>query len=511
MNYLAVAVAAPAAAAAFFLLRLLPIWKVRSRGCDAYNILLCAEAVRRTKRIPPRIDGLFLLEEPEQWYPPVFFVVAALLPQKWLNEKFWLVNQCVDLLNAALLLGIVSVLVGPVLGAAVVVGYAMVAGLVQEFAALNTRPLGLLVVNLVLVTGYLATQDVRWIPVVLFCGVVLVYSHKLSAQLVWFALPVLALVTCDLRWLALLPAIYLAAFLVWPRGFRRLMQSHFAIVRFWHRNWPWLGAHAVRQSPIYGDSVTCDEFYYKWRTGTEFAYFKQMLHQNYFVVPALFGSALSGVREPWLLFLVGWIASVYIAACAVHFIRQLRAIGLGQQYVKFALFPSILATALMMSSERTSLAFLVVVAGAVVLTIRQYVLVAVQLKNTELDSSGLRTPEFERVLIELAKDNRARILVLPVQLCDLVAYTTRRPVYWGTHAQIFDQRLEAFFPVLRRSLSEYARDARLTTLLLDTRYAKVEELGIADHSVFAESGPFVLVSLNTLESPSVAVQGEAVL
>ncbi len=48
-------------AGVFMLLRLYPIWPNRFQGCDAYNILLCARALRRAKRLPIRLPGLFLL------------------------------------------------------------------------------------------------------------------------------------------------------------------------------------------------------------------------------------------------------------------------------------------------------------------------------------------------------------------------------------------------------------------------------------------------------------------
>src|SRR4051812_37936088 len=92
---------------AFVSLRLYPIWRIRTRGCDAYNILLCAEDVRRNRRVPPNIPDLFILEQPQQWYPPLFFVLAALPPSRWLRERFWLFNQYVDLANACLLFAVV--------------------------------------------------------------------------------------------------------------------------------------------------------------------------------------------------------------------------------------------------------------------------------------------------------------------------------------------------------------------------------------------------------------------
>lgn len=492
--------AALTGAALFLALRLYPIWPSRFQGCDAYNILLCAETVRRTRRLPPRLPGLFLLEDEEQWYPPVFFVLCALVPQDWLRRRYWLLNQLVDLANAGLLYAVVvAATESPVAGLAAIVAYAMMAGLVQEFAALTTRPLGLLVLNLLLLTGHLATQDARWSPLALACGVLLIYGHKLSAQQAWFTLPALALATGSWVWAALLPGMYLAAFLAWPRGFRRVIAGHVAIVRFWSRNWPLLGAHMVRQSPVYGDGTTRSDFYAAWPGGAPLRFARETLHQNYFLLPAavaLVTAIAAGGLSPLDAMLAVWIASVYAAAAAIHLIPALRGIGLGRQYLKFALLPSLLV-----SVEAAVLApswpLWAALSGAALLSLRQYALVARALRApTAADATGLRSPALASLLERLAGDAEARILALPVQLCDFVAHATRRPVYWGTHAQVFDSRLEEFFPVLRRRLEDYAAEAGLTRLLLDTRYATPEELGLGASAAIDRAGDYMLCRID---------------
>ena len=41
-----------------------PIWPVRFQGCDAYYILMCAEAFRRERRLPIRLPPVYILENP---------------------------------------------------------------------------------------------------------------------------------------------------------------------------------------------------------------------------------------------------------------------------------------------------------------------------------------------------------------------------------------------------------------------------------------------------------------
>ena len=504
--------AAAISAVLFFSLRLYPIWPQREQGCDAFNILLCAEAIRRDRRVPARVPDLFILEDAEQWYPPVFLALCALMPQAWLRRRYWLFNQLVDFVNAALLFAAVALLTAsPWLACGAVLVYAISAGLVQEFAALTTRPLGLLVLNLLILAGILAMQDPVWLPAALVCGVLLIYAHKLSTQQAWLTLPVIFAATGAWVWAVLLPGMYAIAFAIWPRGFAKLMRSHAAIVRFWHRNWRLLGAHAVRQSPVYGDGGgTRRDFYAAWPNGAPIKFVKETLHQNYFVVPAAVGvlerlwsatGAAPALDAPMLV-MAAWIVSVYAMAGLTHFILPLRGLGLGRQYVKFALVPGFALTA-MMIADHSGPVLLATTAVALLLAGRQYLLAVRALRRPDaLESTGEVSDALAELLDQLRDDETARTLVLPVYLCDLVAYETRRPVYWGSHGQCFDDRFEQFFPVLRERIAHYVEDGALTRLLLDTRYASGAELALPDGDLMAEAGPYALYRLRPASAQS---------
>lgn len=492
------------AVAAFLSLRLYPIWRQREQGCDAFNILLCAEAIRRDKRFPARIPDLFILEEAEQWYPPLFLVLCALLPQGWLKRRYWLFNQLIDLCNAALLFTLTAIYTAsPWLACAAVLIYAICAGLVLEFAVLTTRPLGLLVVNLLIVTAALSVQDSFWLPVAIGCGILLLYSHKLSTQQVWLTLPILFATTGDWVWGALLPGMYAAGFLVWPRGLRALFNAHIAIVRFWGRNWPLLGAHAVHQSPLYGrTNGRRYDYYAAWSNGVPLKFLKEALHQNYFILPALAGLAeylapsVGAQDEGRALVpvLATWVASIYAMSALTHFVPKLRGLGLGMQYMKFALLPCLCLVAILLAHSPTLLT-LGMATLALLLALRQYGLLLRNLRNESVSPAGGRSEALMQILELLRGDPLARIMVLPVHLCDLVAYMTRRPVYWGTHGQCFDNRLEQFFPVLRQRISYFVEDGALNRLLLDKRYATADELELSPADLIAESGPYQLYQL----------------
>lgn len=481
----------------YFLARLYPIWPRRFQGCDAYNIMLCARALRRERRLPIRLpEDLFLLEEPTQWYPPLFLILCALLPEKWLERYYWLVNHVIDLAALVVLFGI-AVTMGPLwaaAGAAIV--YTLSPGTMHEYASLNIRPLGgLLLIGFLIAAYHGFAMHPVWIGIACLMGVLLLYAHKLSAQQLWFTLPFLALVTGDWGWVVWLPAIYGLAFLVWPRGFTKILAAHRTIIAFWHRNWPLVGAHIVRQSPVYGDGVTHTGIYAKGGAAALFSFAKAVLHQNYFVLPLVAIAALRPPEDPEEIFLLGWVASVYLWAGLIYVVPWLRGIGYGLQYVKFAFVPTLLFLVKTLPGTG-DIGIWLLVALAAALTVRQYALTAKGLRTTVGGQMGAWSEALSTLLDRIKADPKARVMCLPMYLCDLVAYATGRPVYWGTHSHGFDARLERFFPVLRRPLGEYVAEAGLTLLLLDRAYAAPAELHLTQEDLVDERGQYGLYRLH---------------
>jgi hypothetical protein len=64
-------------------------------------------------------------------------------------------------------------------------------------------------------------------------------------------------------------------------------------------------------------------------------------------------------------------------------------------------------------------------------------------------------------------------------------------VLWGTHGYGF-HRVEPLFPVFLRPIGDFVRDYSLTHLLLDRRYATLEELRLPSDEVVEEIGDFIL-------------------
>src|SRR4030042_315120 len=83
-------------------IRFRPLWINPALGVDHWYWLLCAEDVKRRRKLPPRLP-YFMLEIEEQWYPPLFAGLLALLPMKWLKDHGGEISQIVDFLHGLLI------------------------------------------------------------------------------------------------------------------------------------------------------------------------------------------------------------------------------------------------------------------------------------------------------------------------------------------------------------------------------------------------------------------------
>jgi hypothetical protein len=479
-------------AAGHVALRFAPVWPHRRQGCDAYYYLLCAEAFRARRRLPIVLPPLYLLEPQEQAYPPLMSMVLGLLPAPMIERFYWAVSPLIDALSLALLALWVGLHFGPGWALAAGAAYAANASLILEFSSLTSRPLALLETNAFLLASFAWIGGSPWmLPAAILLGVAILYTHKLSTQLLWFLMPFLALAEWDWRWLVPLLVSYAAGFAIAPRLFLMILDGHRDIVAYWARNWPLLNAHIVRRSPLYAGPHTGGAFYHPHDLRWLARQAGKVLDYNCFIVfapaAALAWSGLDAAER----FAVFWVVGTYAWGSATYFLRPLRCLGEGNKYFKYALVPSLFLAAALLAEAPGVLSY-AAAAFCVAWTCLSYVLTARRMRVPEA-RTGRLSPELAPILKRIASDEGARLMCLPAHLCDLVAYHTRRPVLWGTHGLGFTEA-EPFFPVLRKPVQHFVGAYRLTHLLLDRRYVGLDELRLGETRIAAQSGDYLLVA-----------------
>jgi hypothetical protein len=318
-------------------------------------------------------------------------------------------------------------------------------------------------------------------------GSLILLTHKMTSQLFWYLCFAATIVTGDLWYLLLIPVSMILALISSTGFYWKILVAHWDILSFWARNWRWLQAHPVKESPIYGDSnyETPTRFY---RSGLH-GFLKHISYLLAYNPSAWLAVGVMGFKilhnlaaiQPMTFVVFNWLALVLVFALATLFIPGLRALGSGYYYLYNAAFPaSLLWGLLILSRSGIAMVGCAVSFGLCSAALAMYYR---QSKRTALTRTET---DFTKALDSLKREKKGVVMCLPHQWYDIVAYQTGQPVLFGGHGYGF-RLLEPIFPRLMIPIAEVVRRYGVRHLLTMEGYLPknfMEELPYAEEIRF---------------------------
>lgn len=443
-------------------------------GVDHWYWKAYVERYRKEGRFPPDLPEYRL--DVAQWYPPVFPLMLSLLPSALFDKFSHVVAIVIDLARAISLMAMVYSLTS---GDAIAVGiaggvYALTPLLVSYNVQLNPRGLAAIMLDFVFFSAtllfFFKAPSWLWWVLVPSSGLLLL-THKMTTQLFWFLCLVGGLFL-DWRLLALVP-LSMAVALILSLGFyRKVLIAHWDIVSFWYRNWPWLGANPVMESPIYGipEYETPRKLHRSGIAGVAKHVFSQSAYNPFawlLVVVLILNPVLPIHLTGFPLFVTGGLALTLAFALATALIAPIRCLGAGHLYLYNAAFASSIVWALLYHKSAQQVMPLLVLGGAAsLLAIARFYVHVKQSPTLKVDS------DFESVLQFLSSKPKGAVICVPPQWYDVVAYKTGLPVLYGGHGYGF-KLLEPTYPRLLVPLSDLIQR-------FDSRYIVYEKGAITE-------------------------------
>lgn len=316
------------------------------RRVDHHYWLVVAQALRADPRLPPIIRGRYLLEDERQSYPPFFAWFLSWFRPEFLERRAVGLSQIADLglIGVLIVFGVVSGVTGwaMAIGAAVI-GLAPV--LVAYNVQVNPRSWGNLFLSVklmaeVLAVGMAGSYEIAFWAVAIAATAGVILSHKMSTQFMLALWPAWAIVLGSWA-VATIPlfGLIVATAITGPTFARLQWRSHADIVRFWHRHWRNLGAHAVRQSPIYGSPGGPDGRFHGQGLRGVVQHLKNVVAYLPLGVLAPVVLFIAPAPPAWLL---AWFAGAYAMALLTLFVPFLKCFGGGHYYVFNAVLPAVL-------------------------------------------------------------------------------------------------------------------------------------------------------------------------
>jgi hypothetical protein len=440
-------------------LRMLPRWlSPEGAGVDHWFWKTYVEAYRATRVFPPVLPQYRLDEQ--QWYPPLFPLLLAAMPPRVFDSYNHLIAIVIDLLRMLLLLWVAHWQSDGNLTVIAIAGliYATIPIQTSYNIQLNPRGLGafMLEIVLVLLLWFYASGDGWWVwvPIVGLSGLILL-THKMTTQVFWFIILGTAAVYRQWPLLLLIPASIAAAYGLSGAFYAKVATAHWDIVAFWNRNWRWIGADWLRESPIYGDGA------YERPEKLHRSGIKGRLWQLY----VLFGFNPAGwiacllayerlfLGTPFLIYptyLLVWLLLTSLFALLTTFVSPLKCLGAGYLYVyNTSLMAALLLSltfqytrAPQISTPFVLLALLLNVGGLLTYYVRFY-----------QDKRGRVDIGLSEMLEKLRSQPPGVVICVPANWYEVVSYKTGQPVLWGGHGYGF-KGLEPLWPRLQLPIRE---------------------------------------------------------
>ncbi len=437
-----------------FLTKFFIFKKAQSKAVDQWYWLNYRDAVKKQKRFPPEIPEYLL--DIKQWYPPIFGWFISKLPDSVFKYSS-LLTQLLSLFRLMLIIGfayIFDINVSNNIFLAVII-YLTAPILIYYDNQINSRIFGAIVLDILIILffGYFV-HDLNYllIPMVLLT-ILLLFTHKMSHQLYIFLLFGLTIFYSSFIPLFVYLLSNIFAFIFF--NYKNYLKPHIEIVKFWHRNRYKLGAHQFYESNIYGDN----NFVYKNRFHGNGL--KSFIKKSSLIIGMLPFSLFVIINFEMNFFGLIFLMTI-LFIFLTSFIDKFLCLGSGNLYTYNLV---------------SIICFYLVYTDINIMSLHEQILISILFLMTIISiykfyrglKNELKNEDFDIALNFFKNSTLDRVMVIPFQLPDEIAYKTSKKVFWGGHGYGF-LLLEPYFPVFNQKVEKAIEDWNLGAIFLQKDY-----------------------------------------
>ena len=458
-----------------------PLWINLALGVDTWYWLLCAEDVKKRRKLPPRLP-YFMLENEEQWYPPLFSGILALLPMRWLKGHGGKISQFIDLLQGLMIF--LSVLwFSDNLSIAFLSGLSYLVAWFPLTYNTQLQPRGLANLLLTLAMGglwfYIDSGSFgTWVGV-LVISVIILFLHKMTVQMWGIYLLGFGVWAWDWKILFLIPASIFLALIVSKGFYIKMLKAHWDIVSFWYENIKYLGSHQYYESSLYRKEDFISTAFHQHGVRHHIRKMLSLFKYNAFILllPVLAYHTIDHPQGKLENFLWMWVGFTYLWTLLTTFVPYFLALGAGHYYLYQTFFPLLLLAGLSIPSMTVSLQGLIFAIWGIGLI---YSFVRWERYCRSIPAAIVRS-DLKEVLDYLKALPKDGVFCIPFLLPDETAFWTRKKVFWGGHSYGFHALLKPYFPIMREDVKEILKSKPLNYLLFWRGYLKsLKDIGLEE-------------------------------
>lgn len=485
-----------------FLLQSYPRIFNRYFGVDVWTRLLEVEHVRIAKhRIPGKLKKGFIVEGNFD-YPILFPWLFSFFPKNLLFKLQGFVSPLFDAVQNVLVFFIAFSLTSDIKIALVSqLIYSLVPMIPIENSYLTPRSLGYTIFTLSFYP--LLLFHLQEIPIYLFLSLffttALFLTHRFALQSFLFIALFFTFVDKSILYLAVFIFSFILASFITKGHYLRVAKGHLANIYFWVLNYKYRFAHQVYWSEKQKRIDWVQRIYHLlssfspifllatnvWAgSGIIYLY---LYYTNYLSIPK---------NEVFLKFAL-WIVFFYVIGSIILKIKRLIPIGEGQRYLEMATVPSAILSSVLLFHFYKQYGSIILLLFILLMLSNLILILFTQIKGVIKDKNRSLTPDLKQVFDYINKlPQTPRIMCIPHQITTMTVYNTKANVLVNADNPGL-LRIMDFYPILKKKVSEIAKEHRIDYLLLKESFAKLSDLKLKKAKIVFKSGDVLLVALGS--------------
>lgn len=476
-----------------FLFEIYPRVQNRLFGVDIWTHFLYLKEFRKRGRIPEKIENGFLVPGIYD-YPPMFILILSRFPFTFVEKYEFLFSPFFDALHIALIFFIAYFITGSLAIALITQGlYVLTPIIVLENSSATPRSLGYTLFTIVFVSLFFFTVNGNYLlfATALSSGTLIFLSHRFTTQGFLFFAIFFTVFEVNFLYVGVFILSFILAVVI-SRGFYlKVLRGHIGNLVFWYKNIEYRFAHQVKGN--WKEHKTQDFIFRLYNQFLKFPPFVLTI-TNPWTLPVFYLFLFGFPATPLLQKFVWWVIISYILAIVTIWIPRLRFLGEGQRYLELSAFPAaFLSAKLLIDLLQTQVGHFVMVYYTAIGIAAFITTVIIQRKGIIKDTLRSVTPSMKKMFVFLkVLWPRPRLLCIPHQVTTSTIYHTGCRVFVNADYTNIE-KISEVYPYLRKPVRKIMEKYKLDMILLNEKYARVEDLKIHKWRMVKKIENFILL------------------
>lgn len=465
----------------------------REFGVDIWTHLLYLQEYHKQKGIPKKIENGFLVKGIYD-YPPAFIFILSKFPFTIVEKYEFLFSPFFDFIHLLLIYFISYTITGNVIIALLTqLFYTLTPIIILENTSATPRSLGYTLFTILMMSVFMFTTggQIIYLLLAVLSGTLIFLSHRFTAQGFLFFSIYFSIVQQNIVYLIIFIFTFMLAIVLSKGFYIKVLKGHIGNLVFWYKNIDYRFAHQVKGN--YAQHKTKDFIFRMYNQFLKFPPFILAI-TNPWTLPPIYLLFYGLSASPVVNYMLLWVLFSYFLALTTTWVPKLRFLGEGQRYLELSAFPSALLSATLLPNLWKTEKGTVAILFYIFLCLASFItIVVIQRKGIIKEKLRTFTPSMKNMFSFIKNlKQKPQLLCIPHQITTNTIYHTGCKVFVNAdYAGI--NKISEVYPYLRIPIPEIMKKYSLDMILLNSDYAKIEDLNLNKYKVIYNVDNFYLI------------------